>query len=302
MLWGHLGTARGDVPFVWKVAAMKIAFFIAAYKLERQFEWLFRALWNPHDIFLIHLNSACSDAYVSKIGRLTGGRPNVHFLPQLQITWGGWSLVEMNLEAIRFFCRRSDDWSYFVNLSGQDYPVRPLDDLRTFLERCDGANFIEMKHIDTQPFHIRRRLHWYCIEHQGQLRRLPIPNLRAMLTSVKWYGGLWCNLNREFCSWLIASGLTEGYCGALRHTKIPDEFFFQNMIMQSPFASTLDLDPRRYLEFELRASGPKTLTSKDLDRMLGSPAFFARKFDENVDVEVLCQLANRIGATIPQVA
>lgn len=279
---------------------MKIAFFISAYKLERQFEWLFKSIWNPSDIFLIHLSTAASDAYVREIRRLTEGCPNVHFLPQMQITWGGWSLVEMSLEAIRFFCRRSEDWSYFVNLSGQDYPVRPLDDLRAFLDQHDGSNFIEMKHIDTQPFHIRRRLHWYCIEHKGQLRRLPIPNVRAMLTPVKWFGGLWCILSREFCNWLVASELTQVYCRALRHTKIPDEFFFQNMIMRSPFASTLNPNPRRYLQFELRASGPKTLTSRDLDGMLGSPAFFARKFDETIDAEVLQQLAGRIGAPIPR--
>jgi hypothetical protein len=281
---------------------MKIAFFIAAYKLERQFEWLFKSIWNPDDIFLIHLSAAATDEYVRKVERITEGLSNVHFLPRMQIIWGGWSLVEMNLAAIRFFCGRHEDWRYFVNLSGQDYPMRPLDDFRALLERHDGTNFIEMKHIDTQPFHIRRRLHWYCVEHRGQLRRLPIPNVRAILAPVSWYGGFWCNFSREFCEWLNNDEMAGTFRRALRHTKIPDEFFFQSIIMKSPFARTVNVDPGRYLVFEHRASGPKTLTSQDMGQMLGSPAFFARKFDESVDAEVLSRLATRIGAPIPQAA
>jgi hypothetical protein len=159
-----------------------------------------------------------------------------------------------------------------------------------------------MLHIDTQPFHIRRRLHWYCIEHREKLRRLPILNLRAMRAPVSWYGNLWCILSREFCSWLNTSETTETFRRALKHTKIPDEFFFQSIIMQSPFASTINGDPRRHLEFKPGATGPKTLTLKDLDQMLASGAFFARKFDEAVDADVLRVLARRLGARMPEEA
>jgi Core-2/I-Branching enzyme len=279
---------------------MKIAFFIAAHRLERQFDWLFKSIWNQQDIFLIHVSAVASDDFVREVQRITRVRPNVHFLPRMPITWGGWSLVEMNLAAIRFLCRRPEEWRYFINLSGQDYLIRPLEEFRSFLERHEGTNFIQMRHIDTQPFHIRRRLHWYCIEHRGRLRRLPVPNLRAMRAPVNWYGNLWCNLSREFCNWVDTSETTEVFRRALRHTKIPDEFFFQSIIMRSPFAGTINSDPRRYLEFKLGASGPKTLTVDDLDQIFASGAFLARKFDEAVDVDVLRALAHRVGARTPE--
>ena len=279
---------------------MKIAYFIATYKLEQQFEWLFKAIWNPNDIFVIHISQIASGAHVDAIRRITAGKPNVHFLPRMQITWGGWSLVEMALNAVRFLCLRPEGWQYFINLSGQDYPVRPLDDLRSLLAERAGTNFLQMRHISTQPFHIRRRLHWYCLEHAGQLRRLPIPNVRAMLTPVEWYGGFWGMLTREFCEWLVTSDVTKKYSRALRHTKIPDEFFFQTIIKQSPFAATLDGNPRRYLRFEPGASGPKTLTCADLDDIMASKAFFARKLDESIDVQLLELLAEAIKADMPQ--
>lgn len=281
---------------------MKIAFFIAAHSFAPQFDWLFKSIWNRHDIFLIHVSTVASDDFIRQLQRITEGYSNVHFLSRMPITWGGWSLVEMNLAAIRFLCRRPEQWQYFVNLSGQDYLIRPLDEFRSFLEEYENTNFIQMRHIDTQPFHIRRRLHWYCVEHRGKLRRLPIPNVRAMLAPVNWYGNLWCNLSRGFCDWLDTSETTEAFRRALRHTKIPDEFFFQSIVMRSPFASTVDEDPRRYLEFKLGATGPKILTLKDLDQLLASGAFFARKFDEAVDVDVLRALAHRVGARLPEAA
>jgi hypothetical protein len=279
---------------------MRIAFFIAAHKLERQFEWLFRSIWNEDDIFVIHISTGAAPDYVRELERITEGCNNVNFLPRTQITWGGWSIAEMNLAAIRFLCSRSENWGYFINLSGQDYPLRPLDHLKQFLIKHNGTNFIQRTHINANPFHIRRRLHWYCIEYSGQLRRLPIPNVRAILSHVQWYGRLWCILGREFCDWLATSEFTDIYRQALRHTKCPDEFLFQSIIEHSPFANTLNLNSGRYLEFEPGSPSPKTLTLKDFDRMIESNAFFGRKFDETVDAEVLRHMAERIGATVPQ--
>lgn len=278
---------------------MKIAFFITAHKLERQFEWLFNAIWNPNDIFVIHVNRNSPDAFVSALQDITAGRPNVFYLWRIPITWGGWSIVEATLEGIRFLSMHNEDWGYFVNLSAQDYPVRPVSHLRRFLQVHDGANFLDIRDVGSEPFHIRRRLHWYCVEYRGKLRRIPLPNLRAMLTPVRWYGGLWGMLSREFCEWLVESSSTQAYARALRHTKIPDEFFFQTMIKGSPLAHTLDPDPHRYLCFDKGASGPRTLTSGDFDGIIGSTAFFARKFDETTDAEVLRRLAVRIGASRP---
>ena len=281
---------------------MRIVFFIALHRFEHQFEWLFNAISNPRDIFLIHVDETSPEPFLSEIRRITAGCPNVTLVPRRPITWGGWSLVKMALEAIRHASMQYKDWRYFVLLSGQDYPIRPIEDLRTFLKGHDGSNFIQMKHLATQPFHIRRRLHWYCVEHGGRLHRLPLPNLRAMLSAVEWYGNFWCMLSREFCNWLVASRSTRSYSRALRHTKIPDEFFFQTMITQSPFAGTLDRDFRRYMQFEGGSPSPKTLTSQDLGHLTRSRAFFARKFDESVDAAILRQLAWRIGAKIPQAA
>jgi hypothetical protein len=277
-------------------ARPRIAFFIAVHAFERQLKWLLKAIHNPHDIFVIHINRASSDEFVRAVNAITAGLPNVHYLARHKIIWGGWSIVEMTLAAMRFLCARSEPWTHFVNLSGQDYPLRPVSELRAFLSKAGETNFLSIRAIESQPYHIRRRLHWYCVEHAGKTRRLPIPNLRALCTPVEWYGDFWGILTRDYCEWLVEGEVSRRYQGALRHAKIPDEFFLQTLIMRSPFANTVVSDSRRYFKFLKTSTGPITITDEISDEVLRSDAFFARKFNEQVDASVLRRLAQRIGA------
>jgi hypothetical protein len=278
------------------VATPRIAFFIAVHAFERQLEWLLKAIYNPDDIFIIHINRTSSDDYVRAVNAITAGLPNIHYLPRLRITWGGWSIVEMTLNAMRFLSEHPGEWTHFVNLSGQDYPLRPVSALRGFLSGAGDTNFLSMRAIESQPYHIRRRLHWYCVERAGKTRRLPVPNLRALCTPVEWYGDFWGILTRDFCEWLVNSDVSRRYQLALRHTKIPDEFFLQTLIMQSPFAGTVVSESCRYFKYLTKSPGPITITTEMFDEVLRSDAFFARKFNEKVDASVLRRLAQRIGA------
>jgi hypothetical protein len=274
---------------------MAVAYFISVHELPKQFYWLFEAIYNPFDIFVIHVDKrACSNCAKS-VEHIVSGFRNVHLLPAERITWGGWSVVEMNVRAIQRLCSSQEHWTHFVNLSGQDYPLRPVSEFREFLRCNQGMNFVQSMPIATQPFHIRRRLRWYCFESNAGLRRIALPNLRAMFAPIEWYGGLWCILSREFCEWMMKNDEeVDRLRRALRYTKIPDEFFFQSLINRSAFARSLDHDPRRFIRFEDGSPHPRTLTYQDLDDLLASSDFFARKFDERVDSQVLKAIAHRI--------
>jgi hypothetical protein len=117
-----------------------------------------------------------------------------------------------------------------------------------------------------------------------------------MLTPIQWYGQYWGMLTRDFCQWLVNSETSHLHRRAMRHVKIPDEFFFQTLIKAGPFAETLHPSSRRYVKFEGLSPHPKTLTCDDVDEVLLSKAFFARKFDANVDESILQHFAKLVGA------
>jgi hypothetical protein len=67
---------------------------------------------------------------------------------------------------------------------------------------------------------------------------------------------------------------------------IPEEHFFQIILLNSPHKSEIVNDSLRYLVWP----GPKILRTEDIDDILNSGKFFARKFDIEIDSNVLDML------------
>jgi hypothetical protein len=71
-----------------------------------------------------------------------------------------------------------------------------------------------------------------------------------------------------------------------RRVRVPDEIFFQTLVMNSPFRDRIT-DPLRYIAWDGDSDNPRILTMADLDALMASSSLFARKFDPAVDAEVL---------------
>ncbi len=276
---------------------MRIAYLIQVHALERQFHWLFDALYNNSDVFAIHVDAKSSSATRVYIEKLVRGLGNVHFVPSHNIRWGGWSMCGAELESLKRLLALEEDWSFFVNLSGQDYPLKAADEIRSELLSRPCANYVQVLPLSAQRLHIRLRPHWFCIEFGRRMVRLPLPNWRPPRYRVNWYGSQWHILSRGFCEW-TQTRPAQARLRWLRHVKIPDEFFMQELLMNSPFRTTNIGNNKREIIWS-GAPSPRTLTMADSERLLSSSAFFARKFDERVDSGVLKLLASRVGARLP---
>lgn len=76
---------------------------------------------------------------------------------------------------------------------------------------------------------------------------------------------------------------------------VPDEIFFQTILLNSSLASDIVNDDMRYIEWKDPNSGsPSVLDMNDFPGLANSPKLFARKFDEEVDVEILDRIDHEI--------
>ena len=70
--------------------------------------------------------------------------PGVHVLaPRAPVTWGTFSLVDATLDGLQH-CRQEVEYDWLVLLSGQHYPVRPLDEFKALLVESDVAGYLEV--------------------------------------------------------------------------------------------------------------------------------------------------------------
>jgi hypothetical protein len=273
---------------------MRLAYFLMLHNNPAQVRWLTRAISNPHDLFCVHIDRRTPASVRQEFLGMMEGCGNLIVLPSRFMAWGGWNLAAIEAAAIRALVAHSSDWSYFINLSGTDYPLMHREDMVSELRDQADANYVTLLDFDKTPPHVRSRLGRVHVTLWKKRVRTPLPYPLPRDFQIAWKGSNWHILTRDFCEWIANSPLTPKVENYLKWVGVPDEFLIQTLIMNSPFRDTA-MDNRRLIFWP----GPQTVTMAQKDALLSSNAFFSRKFNQAVDVDVLHLLANRIGAATP---
>jgi hypothetical protein len=273
---------------------MKIAYLIMLHNNFSQVRWLIEAIYTNEDLFLIHIDKKSDHIFSQQIEEYIKNRPNIKYLSRRRVYRFGWSVVELELQAIRMLVSSKEEWQYLINLSGQDYPIKPISAIRAKLTAEWPRNFVEvipfskMAELDPHDPHLARRLAFEMFRTVVTTRiRLPLPKM----VNVRYKGSAWFMLTRDFCEWLLSASITKQVEKLVRYTWNPDELFFQVLVMNSPYRNLLTEHYGREIIWPGGVSSPKTLGMEDYERISASPALFARKFDESVDRQILVSLA-----------
>ena len=269
---------------------MAISYFIMVRHEPVQFRWLWKAIYSEDDAFCIHVDAKSPDSFASKIRAIVGDAGNVRWLPRRSLVGSRWSVVTAELEAMRLMLSEVEDWQRWINLTGQDYPIKPIDQIRESLgastsNHIQCASFESLAEEERDSPHLGRRIY---LEFGGKVHRTPLRLPFPSELNLEWKGSTWHMLTRSFCEWATTTPLSRAVAKSLRFSFCPDETFFQGLIMNGPFAETVDQQCGRLS----LGPGPKTLTIRDLDEIRRSPCLFGRKFNHKVDGAVLHMLAS----------
>ena len=257
-----------------------------------QFAWLMNALYDPGDLFLVHVDAksrlglkADRHGVMPAVRRIVAGRPNVELMRSRFTNWGGWSLSQVLLDAIRM-ALRDPDWSHFVNLSGQCYPLQPIAEIKRQIAAAGAEVHIELLPIAELPaddWHRSAPAMFETPLRALQLKRAPDPRGFA----IDHKGSQWVVLPRAFCEWLVTAPLTREVTRYLRRRLLSDELILQTLAVNGPYRDRVAAHYGR----EIIWPGPRLLTAADLPRLTATRSWFGRKFDAAVDADVLLALA-----------
>lgn len=277
---------------------MKIAYFIMVHQKEDLFIRMLNAIYDPNNVYLIHVDLKAAEI-LKLVAQLSQDNPNIHVLPSRFITYAAWSMVQAELDAIRYLLNLDKAWTHFINLSGQDMPLVTQQKLYDFLDANSNSNYILYQ--PTLESGKRNQYNGYFIEDFGQLKRLgdrkPFENY-FVPEITPYEGSQWKILTRSVTEFTVTSKLSFEMQEYFKYVLIPDEHFFPTLILNSHFKDTVICKNLRFYIMERRETGfqgPTALTMQNVIELFNSEALFARKFDDAIDKEIIQFVENSLG-------
>ena len=273
-----------------------IAYFILVHRFPAQFKRMFAAIYDPASHYAVHVDENSGPELAAEIATFLAAYPNAKLLQSKPALWGGYSLVDAELRGMEYLLESNRDWTHFINLSGQDFPLKTQSEIRAFLNANPQTDFIRLLDQATERPDTMHRVRQYCVEAFGWIFRTPFSR-RFIKGATPYIGTQWKIVSRAFCDYACHDAVAKRFQNFYRHSFIADEGFFQTLLMNGAPHHAIVRDDMRMIDWvpdgdiKLR---PRTYISADAAQLLASSNLFARKFDMSEDAGILTLIEARL--------
>jgi hypothetical protein len=314
---------------------MRIAYIILAHRYPEQLIRLILKLNTENNSFFVHIDKKTNDKIYHQIVSGLSHIPNVYFLKRHKCYWGDFGIVNATVEGIKELFNRNISFDRLRLLSGQDYPIKSNSQIEEFLRENAGKQFISYEYYlippeKSWPTSGSDRIDYWHFS-LGKMRFVFPAKLtastanRVRLKKLAWlraFSALWSGLMflfppikrnlpegfRPFIGsqfWCLSKDCVEyihnfmqhnpAFVNFFKYVDIPDEMFFQTIILNSPFKESVINDNLVYIDWENpNPSYPRTFVKTDFEILVSSSKLFARKFDVSRDADILDMIDQKI--------
>lgn len=272
---------------------MKQIVLITAYK---EFEYLKKL---ASDLSLkgfriyIHVDKkTCNEELLNYLNELK----HVTAVTKFRVPWGGYQHIQAVLLLLRLACKENPDFNYVHVITGQDCLCRNVDELFSFFNSENKNNFMSCSGDDTYHFRYQTfyRNDWF--NYKTKIGNLATKLLYVLQKCIGvnrkqpngyqvYKGMLYVSITKEFSDYVLNFLNTdEGdkYWNWIKWCFVPEEFFFQTILMNSPYADSLVAKNFRYALWEMKhGTQPGIIDEEDFSAIRSSGAFWARKVNMN---------------------
>jgi len=275
-----------------------IAYCMMVHKNPDQVARCLKRLYTKEDFFYYQIfqtkDTPSMDVWHKAL--LTEKKDNVFLFSNYKGSYATFGFVKAVLDAMDFFQEHTYD--YFINLSGQCYPIQPIPQIKKEL----GATKVAYLNYESLPSKNlwngglnRIQNYWFNV---GKYR-FHLPKIQKQLPYhlKPYWGWNWFCLPKKFVDYILEY-ITDHpkLIPYFSYSLCPDELFFQTILLNSPLNSEVVNDYKRYIEWKNKDNAhPTIFTSEDFPKIKDSGMWFARKFDMTVDSKILDMIDTSIG-------
>jgi hypothetical protein len=235
----------------------------------------------------------------------------VIFLKRERTGWGSFGLVQATLNAMKMLER--GDYEKVILLSGQDYPIKTNNEIDQFFRESPYNIFLNhfplpnhskwgpgggMYRVNKYFFGLSsiKKLMAKAVNFLGIL--FPFAKRRSVNGMKPFAGSQWWAMDMRAVNYILNYIRKHPeYVRYHQHTFAADELFFQMILLNCPDPSLRENIANDSLRFMVWKNGiiahPEILSVSNIDAINCSNALFARKFDPELDNNVLGVIDDR---------
>lgn len=278
---------------------IRIAYFIMLHHKAETFKAMFEKIYTRDQFYLIHIDRKAKAEFTDEIQQYIIHFPNVYILESMNIVAGGFSMIQAELNAMEYLLNVTEKWDYFINLSGEDYPLKSQNIIRQFLTIYNGRNYLFYYDQKFYRPDTLRRIQNHFTELTHKISSLIYK--RDFMNGVTPYiGGKWFIFTRETCAFLTNNKRVMDFEEYYLHTLLPAESFFQTVLMNTIFKDIIVNDDKR-------ASVEKVFFNKDqyndnfIELLKNSNQLFIRKINSDTSPSILQYIGETYFVPLPKV-
>jgi hypothetical protein len=123
-------------------AEFPIAFSLLLYKETEMVERLLRAIYRPQNVYCIHVDQTSPKIVHDAMATIVRCFKNVFVASQVvDVQWGLFNQLKAELVCMEDLWKYTK-WKYFINLTGQEFPLKTNLDIVKILKAYHGGNSI----------------------------------------------------------------------------------------------------------------------------------------------------------------
>jgi len=297
---------------------MKIAFLIIAHNHPYHLVRTIRKLISKDSAFFIHIDKKSNlSEFVMELSKLKN-LADIKLLPRFNSYWGGPGIIYAILSGLNEILKVKK-FNRIVLMSGQDYPIKSPDYIFDFFNRHDKNNYFRyfklpseewalggLNRIKSYHFRLLGKTYIYPPIHEPvdayaklfyKMVSLRFRQPREFPKELQPFGGYnWWKITPDAAQEILNFiHKRPDYLKFHKYTLIPDEIFFQTILLNSKNDSLLNSivdEDLVHQKWNMGEPHPEILTSSDIDAIKNSTALFARKFDLRTSSNVLDMIDN----------
>lgn len=225
-------------------------------------------------------------------------KSNLYFTKKrINVIWGHHSQVDA--EMLLFKEAKNELYSFYHLISGTDLPLKNQDYIHCFFENNPKIELLEyqsklgkwdLERIKYYNFNKRYRKFNFMNKISDYLvlvqRKLNIDRSKNIEVCK---GSNWVTISNECLEYIMTQ--QRKINRITRFSNCADEIFLQTILKNTKFyerSSKYGLDNLRFIDWERGNNlSPYIFTSSDYEDLIKSDKLFARKFDENIDRDII---------------